>query len=207
MPRNRSGASVVRSPLDIKSWVQRPPTVAEARLSRCPACGAASCPVGGRIQLHGHGTRERQVYGPAAPGAPPELVTVTARRYRCVPCGAVVIVVPREVQGRRQYTASAIGFALALWGLVLATAAEVRRRVSPARVVGHAAAVGWATLRRWARDVARRRLFPSVPEPGGPPSLRSVAAAAAAALAASADPTTRVLPVEHRAFLGAAHAA
>jgi hypothetical protein len=34
-----------------------------------------------------------------------------------------------------------------------------------------------------------------------------VAANAASALAASADPTTRVLAVEHRAFLGAAHVA
>jgi hypothetical protein len=133
-------------------------------------------------------------------------MTVTARRYRCVPCGAVIIVVPREVLGRRVYSASAIGFALALWGLVLATAAEVRRRVCPATVLGDAA-IGWPTLRRWARDVARRRLFPKAAEPPSSGPLRRVAASVAAALAASADPTTRALPIEDRAFLGAAHAA
>jgi hypothetical protein len=206
MQKNRSAASVVQSLLDIKGWLQRQPTVAEVRPGCCPACGAASCPVGLAIQLHGHGTRERHVCGPTAPGAPPALVTVTARRYRCVPCGAVIIVVPREVVGRRVYSASAIGFALALWGLVLATAAEVRRRVCPATILG-GAAIGWATLRRWARDVARRRLFPKAPEPPSSGPLRGVAARAAAALAASADPTTRDLPIEDRAFLGAAHAA
>ena len=116
------------------------------------------------------------------------------------------IVVPREVRGRRVYSASAIGLALALWGLLGATAAQVRRRVCPATVLGAAAATGWATLRRWARDVGRGVLFPS--SPAGPAaSLRRGAARAAAALAASADPTTRGLPIEHRAFLGAAQAA
>jgi hypothetical protein len=136
------------------------------------------------------------------------LVSILARRYRCVPCGAVVIVVPREVRGRRVYSASAIGFALALWALLGATAAQVRRRVCPATILGDAAVTGWATLRRWARDVVQGRLFPSAP---GPPdlsaTLRRRAASAASALAASADPTTRALAIEHRAFLGAAHAA
>lgn len=207
MSENRSGRSVVQSPIDIKRWQQRPPTVAEARPARCPACGTASCPLGGAIHLHGHGTRERQVRGPTGPDEPPAMIVITARRYRCVPCGAVIIVVPREVRGRRVYSASAIGFALALWGLVLATAAEVRRRVSPAKIVGDTAVTGWVTLRRWARDVAAGRLFPSAPDPGPSASLRRIAAGAAAALAASADATTRARPIEHRAFLGAAHAA
>jgi hypothetical protein len=206
--RNRSGASVVQSPIDIKRWQQSAPTVAEARPCRCPACGAPSCPVGGPVALHGHGSRERQVRGPTGPDDPPALVVIIARRYRCIPCGAVMIVVPREVHGRRVYSASAIGFALALWGLALATAAEVRRRVSPTTILGHAAVTGWVTLRRWARDVVQRRLFfLSAPAPGPSVSLRRVAQLAAAALAASADSTTRALPIEHRAFLGAAHAA
>jgi hypothetical protein len=207
MEKNRSVASVVQSLLDIKRWLLGLPTVDEVRPGCCPACRAASCPVGLAIQLHGHGTRERQVSGPAAPDASPGLVTVLARRYRCVPCGAVIIVVPAEVRGRRVYSASAIGFALALWGLALASAAEVRRRVSPARILGGDAATGWATLRRWAGDVADRRLFPSILEPPASVSLRGIAASAATALAASADPNTRDLPLAHRAFLGAAHAA
>jgi hypothetical protein len=207
MLRNRRAASVVQSSIDIKRWQQHPPSVAEARPSRCPACGAASCPVGGRISLHGHGTRERQVRGPLEPDRPPVLLVVPARRYHCVPCGAVLIVVPRELRGRRVYSASAMGFALALWGLARASAAEVRRRVSPATILGHTAVAGWVTLRRWARDVAHGRLFSSVPFPGPSLALRGVAQRAAAALAASADATTRALAIEHRAFLGAAQAA
>ncbi|WP_437653699.1 hypothetical protein [Sorangium sp. So ce1182] len=132
---------------------------------------------------------------------------MAARRYRCLGCSAVLLVVPRGVLGRRVYSAAAIGFALALWGLALATAAEVRRRVGPARILGESAVTGWATLRRWAREVAQRRLFAQAPDQGPSASLRKSAASAAASLAASADPTTRALPIEHRAFFGAAHAA
>jgi hypothetical protein len=204
---NRSGGSVVQSALGINRWLQQVPTVSEARPSRCPTCGAPSCPLGGGIQLQGHGTREREVRGPPEAVAGAALVVVVARRYRCVPCGAVLIVVPREVRGRRVYSASAIGLALALWGLLEATAAQVRQRVCPAKILGAAGVTSWATLRRWAGDVRRKRLFPSSPDAGPSASLRTVAARAASALAASADPTTRALPIEHRAFLGAAHVA
>ena len=134
-------------------------------------------------------------------------MVVVARRYRCVPCGAVLIVVPCEVRGRRVYSACAIGLALALWGLLEATAGQVRGRVCPAKVLGAAGVTGWATLRRWARDIRRRRLFPSSPDPDPCGSLRLVAARAASALAARADPTTRALLLEQRAFLGAAQVA
>ncbi len=207
MKKDRSARSVVQSPLDIKQWQQRLPTVAEARPGRCPGCGAASCPVGGAIRLHGHGTRERQVAGPSAPDAPSQTVTILGRRYRCVLCDAVIIVVPREVCGRRVYSVAAIALALALWGLARATAAATRAQVSPAKSVGFTAASGWATLQRWARDVVNGRLFGSTPKPASPMPLRRIAAIAAAALAASAEPATRNQPIEHRAFLGAAHAA
>ena len=207
MQKDRSASSVIQSQLNIKQWQQRLPPVGEVRPGRCPACGAASCPIGGGIRLHGHGTRERQVAGPCSAETAPQVVTVLARRYCCVSCGAVIIVVPTEVRGRRMYSASAIGLALALWGLLRATASEVRRRVCPAKVLGDAAAFGWASLRRWARDVAQGRLFASTPGSATSLPLRRSAADAASALAASADPTTRELSLEHRAFLGAAHAA
>lgn len=198
---------MVQSAIDIKSWQQRLPTVNEVRPSCCPLCAAASCPVGGPLQLHGHGLRERQVRGPTGPDEPAVMVGISARRYCCVACGAVIIVVPREVLAGRQYSASAIGFALALFGLALATAAEVRRRVGPITIVGATAATGWATLRRWARAVRDKHLFPSSPLPTPGSTLREVAASAAAALAASADATTRSLTLSARAFFGAAHAA
>ena len=163
--------------------------------------------MGRPLQLHGHGTRERQVCGPAEPTAPATMVGIQARRYLCVVCAAVLLVVPREMLAGRRYSASAIGFALALWGLVLATAAEVRRRVSPQTLLGFAGIRTWVTLRRWARAVREGSLFPDAPRLAGSATLRQVAASAASACAASADPMTRHLPLEHRAFFGAAHAA
>jgi hypothetical protein len=187
--------------------MQRLPTVEEARPARCPVCGAASCPVGSPLKLHGHGQRSRQVLGPREPGEEAAMVEIVVRRYRCVPCGAVSTVVPQEIVARRLYSVAAIGFSLALWGLTLATAAQVRRRVSPAKLVGPTAVGSWATLRRWAQAVRRKDLFPSRPEPGPGATLRQVAASAAAALAASADATSRGLDLASRAFFGAAQAA
>lgn len=205
--KTRSHGSVIQSAIDLKTWIAQTPTVAEARPAVCPGCGAAGCPFGGRIQLHGHGLRERQVLGPLGPGAAAADVVIAARRYRCVLCGTLLLVVPREVLPRRRYSASAIGFALAFWGLVQATASAVRDWISPATVRGFDAMTGWVTLRRWARAVKQRRLFASVPAAGPSATLREVAALAATALAACADATTRHLPLEQRAFLGAAHAA
>lgn len=179
----------------------------EVRPARCPVCGRVSCPVGAPLVLHGHGTREREIRGPAAPGQPAVSVLVTVRRYRCLPCSAVITVVPRSMLARRRYSAAAIAFALALWGLVLVTAAEVRRQVSPDQIVGETAAVGWATLRRWARAVKQGRLFPTTPLPSGRPTWRQVAASAAAAMAGRAGPDSRAWPIEQRAFAAAARSA
>ena len=207
MKKNRSDSRIVQSEIRLKHWIAQPPTVAEARPASCPGCKAASCPVGGRIQVHGHGLRERHVRGPLGPGEKAVAVGVSGRRYLCVVCGAVFLVVPREVLPRRQYSATAIGFGLALWGLVGLTAIAVRLQISPSTVLGFNAMTDWVTLRRWAKAVKTRSLFSSVPAAGPSATLRDVAALAATALAASADPTTRHLPLEQRAFLGAAHAA
>jgi hypothetical protein len=203
----RSDSSIIQSEISLKHWIAQTPTVAEARPAACLGCKAASCPVGGRIQVHGHGLRERQVRGPLGPGEKAVVIGVPGRRYRCVVCDSVFLVVPREVLPRRQYSAAAIGFALALWGLVGLTATAVRLRINPSKVLGFDAMTGWVTLRRWAKAVKTRCLFPSVPAAGPSATLRTVAALAATALAASADPATRHLPLERRAFLGAAHAA
>lgn len=207
MKKNRSHGRIIQSEISLKHWIAQTPTVAEARPAACLGCKAASCPVGGRIQVHGHGLRERQVRGPLGPGEKPVVIGVPGRRYRCVVCDSVFLVVPREVLPRRQYSAAAIGFALALWGLVKATAIAVRFQISPSTVLGFDAMTGWVTLRRWAKAVKSRCLFSSVPAAGPSATLRTVAALAATALAAVADPATRHLPLERRAFLGAAHAA
>ena len=183
------------------------PTVQQARPARCPRCGAASCPLGGQIQLQGHGLRERQVLGPQSPDDTPTEETLMGRRYRCIVCTAVITVVPCEIRARWQYSAAAISFALALWGLALATASEVRKRISPRPKHGASGIVNWKTLRRWACAVKEKRLFPSTLIPPEATSLRKLAAAAAITSAAQALPSTRGLPIEHRAFLGAAQAA
>lgn len=193
--------------MDLKSWQERLPAAGEVRPGRCPLCHAASRPVGGALVLHGHGTRHRQLWGPPVAGQPPEMLDVEGRRYRCLACGAVIVVVPRPLLARRRYGASAMAYALALWGLALATTAWVRHAVNPARIVGDAAAGTWASLRRWARAVRERRLFPQVPLPAAGSTLRQVAASAAAALAGQAGPASRAWPIEARAFAGGALAA
>lgn len=192
--------------MDLKSWLHRQPTIDEVRPARCPFCGAVSRPVGGPLALHGHGKRERTLLGPLEPGQPPQIVPLLVQRYRCVRCTAVLTVVPSSVLAKRRYSAAAIAYALALWGLVLASAAEVRRQVNPAERVGATAAAGWAMLRRWARAVTQRRLFATTPLPARS-TWRRVAESAAAALAGRAGPASRTRPIEQRAFEAAARAA
>lgn len=160
--------------------------------------------MGERKTLHGHGVRQRQALGPLEPGLRPCEGSIFARRYRCISCGAVLMVVPSGVLLRRRYTAMAIGYAVALFGIAGLSAAEVRRRISIWGVVGAAAAPTWESLRRWLRAIRRGDLFPFVREcpPGW--TLREVATRAAATLAAHAVPTpTSPSSVETQAFEGA----
>src|SRR4051812_21655518 len=106
--------SILRSELDFKRWQQSPPSVDAVRPGRCPGGGAGGSPPGEPHGLHGHGLRERQLRGPVAPGAPPAIVVLRIRRYRCRPCGVVVTVAPRETAAGRLYTLSAVAWALAL---------------------------------------------------------------------------------------------
>lgn len=131
------------------------------------------------------------------------VVVVAVRRYRCVSCGAVIAVVPRDVEPRRHYSRPAIALALALWSLASLPAAEVRRRVSPWPVVGvTAAAEGWVSLRRWVRAGRAGRLFRAVARPvaGG---LREVAARLAEQALGRAPPAVRDQPRSAQVFCGA----
>jgi hypothetical protein len=152
--------------------------------------------------LHGHGLRSRDQWGPPCATAPPEVGEVVCRRYHCLACGAVLLVVPRGVLRRRLYSASAIALALALWGVDGLASGDVRARVSPWRIVGATAAMGWASLRRWARAVRAGGLLAQVRALSGV-RLREVAARAATTLAAYAPSSTDALPLATRAFLGA----
>jgi hypothetical protein len=199
---DRSDIRFVQAALDVKSWLARPPSVDEVRPGRCPACDAPSRPTGGLLCLHGHGLRERHQWGPLEPSATPSLIGVLLRRYLCQSCGAVVVVGPRGLIRRRLYSAGAIALALTLYGVLGIAPGEVRRRVSPLRIVGATAAAGWASLRRWSRAVRARRLFPAVRALSADATLRQVAARAATTLAAYA-PGSAGLSIESAAFLGA----
>ena len=151
--------------------------------------------------VHGDGTRERQVRGPATADAAPTMASVLCRRYQCQRCGACMLVVPREILPRRLYTACAIGVALAMWALLGATETVVQGRISPFAVVGAAACGSWVTLRRWAADTARGRLFGTSRASPADFTLRQHAERAAAALEALAPAGLRGA---HAAFAGGA---
>lgn len=79
------------------------------------------------------------------------MASITLRRYRCLRCAAVLVVVPRGVLPRLRYGAVAVALALARWSIDGVSAAEVRAAVSPFAFVGGDARRGWHSLRRWAR--------------------------------------------------------
>jgi hypothetical protein len=199
---DRSNIRFVQAEVHVKVWAVRPPTVDEVRPGRCPGCEAPSRPVGGTLGLHGHGLRERHQWGPVEFGGSAALIAIFLRRYLCRSCGAVVVVGPRGLVRRRLYSAGAIALALALYGVAGLAPADVRRQVSPFRIIGPTAAAGWASLRRWSRAVRAGRLFPVVRAPPSGATLRQVAARAATTLAAYV-PGSGGLAIEAAAFLGA----
>ena len=138
-----------------------------------------------------------------APGERPTLVVLLVRRYLCR-CGASMTVAPQETRSHRLYTASAIGWALALFGVARLSACAVRARTSPWKILGKTAAEGWATLRRWVAAVRAGRLFPCVRASPIDFVARQVAERAATTLAAYAPPTGPGDEITERAFIGAA---
>ena len=145
----------------------------------------------------GHGLRVRTVEGPGAPGEPPELIEVEARRYLCRACGAVLVVVPSGVSRGYRYSVGAIAWALSLWAYERASEAQARTRTSTAKTVGASSATRWASLQRWTRCALR--LFGVAPGEVG--TLRERAAKVTAYVAAQA-PTSQG-PVAVDAFFGA----
>src|SRR5215211_5741409 len=128
--------SIVRSEVDVKRWAVEPPSIDAVRPRTCPRCGQPGDQPGRRLGLHGHGLRDRQMRGPLQPGGRPALVVLQIRRYLCQGCRTVVTVLPREAAPYRHYSAPAIAWALALFGVAGLAPAEVRARTSPWPVVG-----------------------------------------------------------------------
>lgn len=195
----RSKSGIVRSKINVNTWLTRTPTVSEVRPARCTGCGVASRPVGGLIALHGNGVRARQVRGPPLIGAGATLVVIHARRYECQACGAVMMVVPCEILPRMLFAAPAIALALALYGLEGRSARAVRAAVSPLREVGTPEG-GWKTLYRWIAQAPG--LWACIRPATSEASTRMRAERAATTLAAHGAGESLV----HAAFAGAVHA-
>ena len=159
--------------------------------------------MGGRLGLHGHGRRERQVLGPSTVEGRPELRLVWGRRYVCTGCDASMTVVPSEVLTKRLYSSATIGMCMALFGLCVMSLSEMRALVSPFTAVGARAAAGWSTVLRWVDAVREKRLFEGVrPMPVEWPR-RKAAERIATTLGACAPPSVAVLDVVTAAFVGA----
>lgn len=190
--------------MSVKYWLAELPSVAAVRPACCPVCKAASTPVGGRIVVQGHGKRQRQAWGPASPRAAPETQVLMVRRYHCIACGAVTTVAPSETLTKRLYTAPAVGWALALFGLLLMTPRAVRELVSPLRIWGTTSGARWQTLQRWAGAAAAGRLFSMVRELPSEWPARTAAARVATLLSACTLPSPEPPPLDVQAFHGAA---
>jgi len=202
----RSNTTIVRSAIDVKNWMERTPSVDEARPGQCPKCAAASRPVGRGLQIWGHGLRDRQQRGPLEPWGDPVEITIRVRRYVCRLCTAVIVVVPLGVIAGRLFCAAAIGLAVALFGVAKLPMGEVRRRVSPWQHVGTSAEGSWLSLRRWVHAIRARRLFASVRPAPSCCTAREIAARAAQTLAALASPALAAVAIEQRVFVGAVRA-
>lgn len=154
--------------------------------------------MGAGLGLHGHGLRDRAVFGPPGADADPARAWVRCRRYRCVggACGAVILVVPRGVAPRRHYSLVAIAMAMTLWGILALPPARVRERIcaSPSVAWG----TEWSTLRRWAH--AARAL---VDLPAAVVTLREAAARVAQIAIGRAPPSLRTAPYVAQACAGA----
>jgi len=145
----------------------------------------------------GHGLRGRDVEGPDEPESAPGSTRVLARRYRCLACKTVLVVVPRGVGRALRYTLQAIAYALALWGHAHATAEHARRAVSSSKARGLSSPEQWSSLRRWAARAERIFGF-GTPSTGG--TLRDRAARIATWLASQAPLPTGQVPRD--AFFG-----
>jgi hypothetical protein len=169
---------IVRTHILVQTWLERLPTVDEARPQQCPGCEGRHHEDGCSIQ--GHGLRSRTVWGPPACGEEPTKQTLWIRRYRCVICRCVIQVVPAEVGPYVSFTLPAILAALAHWALEMLPPGKVLAKLSPVtKPRGFGDPWLWSSLRRWVRR--RRILFPTV-EVQDRATLRQTAAVLVAAL-------------------------
>lgn len=174
---------IVRTEILVETWVAELPTVDAVRPQQCPCCGGRHHQDG--CAIHGHGKRERALWGPTEVDGEPTTRLVVVRRFRCVTCRSILIVTPAEVGPYVSFSLPAILAALAAWGLDGVTAGSLLPALSPSPRRGNSDPWRWPSIRRW---LARRGvLFPQV-DISSYASLRETAAALAAAMVARLSP-------------------
>jgi hypothetical protein len=174
---------IVRTQILVETWNARLPDVDEIRPQQCPSCQGRHQENG--CAIHGHGTRKRTLWGPAQMGGEPTVRVVVVRRYRCVSCRCILVVVPAEVGQHVNFTLPVILVALVTWALERVTAGAVLSQLSPSPRRGNSDPWLWSSIRRWVER--RRVLFPQVDIPDQP-TMRETAAALVAAMAARMNP-------------------
>jgi hypothetical protein len=195
---------LIHSQLDLKFWTESVPALEAVRPSRCTGCGAASRRPGRPLTVVGHGVRQRQLRGPTGVDAEPEELEVWQRRFRCRNCKAVMVVAPAHVLRYRLFSSVAIVWALTLYGVERLSAARVRQKISPWRVLGATAARQWRSLGNWVLAAQTRALLPVRLSLGRGP--RQVSEAISWVLSALAPPAFRVQSPAHQAVGGMLHA-
>lgn len=117
--------------------------------------------------IQGHGVRTRQVVvEPCAKGAPANVVECWQRRYRCIDCGAIHVVLPGGVMPRFLYSVGAIVMALFLAmvspiGLGLSQAKAYEQQGLYRKAWRDPLAYRWRSLGRWAA-LAVEKWWPAV---------------------------------------------
>ncbi len=196
----RSFYGIIQCELTVKDWLERLPSAAAVRPSRCPRCHAVSQEPGRSLTIHGHGLVWRQQWGPATADGLPEVAALVLRRYQCQECWAVMRVGPRGLVEHHRYAAAAIAMALCLWLVVGLAQATVRERVGVwfRRSKDADAERRWRSLSRWSSKVDTGRLWPELAK------HRSVVSVIRA-LAATSPSHGLGVPLFGLAFAGAAH--
>lgn len=196
---HRSRATLLHSPISIKTWLAQIPSVDVVRPSHCPHCQSASRPPGQPLRLVGHGLTRRQVRAVLEEGGPARLAALALRRFLCRACQRTCTVAPADVLVRRLFCRTALVLALTFWAVLGQPASEVRRTLSDQSTFD---GDDWPQLRRWSRSAASGALFgtPSVPAAAPP---RSLAAAVVGHLRALAPAFVQGLGAVAEALAGA----
>jgi hypothetical protein len=152
--------------LAVKTWNNNPngcPATDTVRPGTCESC-LVEAGRSGALRIHGHGTAARWLFILVAGDARRTLLVL--RRFRCLDCGHVMTVAPREVRRWFQYSVALIAYILALWGVGGVHERDLRADFSVHLGTYSTTTERWPCIRRW---VARHKsLFgPNAPDDVG----------------------------------------